>query len=496
MTSELSVDHSTRPVAINFPKGWREGPVFEWYDSLQCKTVKSLQIRKQPWNGVVHRFIIARMADESIFRFDRRLPNVTTTRFRAIDEVRAAKPRIMETSKCEVELALRREVELILVLSACYGISQDDDAQNYDPLVYNCWFFSWAVLTIVARHELPKSIPAADQLFARLSPNLSSLTSTLADELGRMLLKAVLDTIMALCRSVGYGTMLRGIVGFDSSGREMLAWCMPPSVLRVLLRSTMARRIHPHLKNVIETQLFAELELKLKPMLQSMIEEDVLPDKVRNSLWLSTVAHRAGESVGLAIENTVWDVVFDTIGNAGKDIDASQIAQDVARERTAEGLRANATQFAAVWNAALHAAMPAVRAKAYGREPGNEANHVAVFNEAWHAAKHAALGAARSVVRETGPQLHNGERDKMWVEIWRVWDESWAAAQDDARRSVLGSVQKMKEALVDSVIKAVVSELGGPDSDMLNVKVHVPVSTFTCDCSLEAEIARCRKRRS
>ncbi|KAG9085393.1 hypothetical protein FRC06_003632 [Ceratobasidium sp. 370] len=442
-------------------------------------------IRKDSSGAVPHRFIVAQLTDHSIQRFDRRPKSKNsgeivaagffqTSTIEADDEIEMVEPStwpsLEQQTACEVDIDLEGDTNILAILSACYGISRDNYAQNYALLQYNCYFFSWTILAVVARYKIPNSIPHADQVFHRLQLRLSSLTVALAGQLSQVVMKAALDTVTAFSREVGYMTMMRG-----SNWVDRIIWSMPISVMRFVMRSLMAFRLHPNLKPHIQKQLFSELAPKLRLMLESKLHAHLIPANIHDSLWLSEVQQVVGSAIRAEITNTLWDVIWDTVGGAGSGIDIFEIAREVSQARVAEGHGGNEAQFSALWNAALYAALPAVRRSAHGKVPDGTATRETIFDEAWYAARDAALSAAQAVIRDTAAQLNNRKRDVMWERVWVVWNRAWGAAQGRARESVLASVNNMANGLISSVVEAIISELGG--SHLTPVRVNVEVGT-------------------
>ncbi|KAG9091970.1 hypothetical protein FRC07_011749, partial [Ceratobasidium sp. 392] len=249
-SSSRALQRAVTPII--FPSDWEthEGPTFDWYQRLSCKRIRRLQIRKDSSGAVPHRFIVAHLADNSIQRFDRRPQSKNageivaaslfgTSTIAADDEIEmveaGAWPSLEQQTKCEVDLDLGGDMDILTILSACYGISRDASARDYALLRYNCFFFSWTILAIVARHKVPSSIPNVDQVFNRLEPKLTPLTVTLAGQLSQVIMQAVLDTVTAFRQEVGYTTILRGI----SWSVNKVIWSMPMPVLRFGMQNLM-----------------------------------------------------------------------------------------------------------------------------------------------------------------------------------------------------------------------------------------------------------------
>ncbi|KAG8725323.1 hypothetical protein FRC09_002205 [Ceratobasidium sp. 395] len=430
-------------IPIVFPSDWKnlKGPVFDWYRALPCQHINRLQIRKDSSGAVPHRFIVAHLTDGSVQRFDRRPKSKNSgeilaagifgsSTIEAVDEIEAVEssawPSLEKETKCEVDLNLGESMDILTVLSACYGISRDASAHNYALLQFNCYFFSWTILAIVARHKIPNSIPSADQIYDRLQPRLQSLTGTLAGELSRAVMQAALDTITAVRHEAGTWTIWKG-----SNWIDKIIWSLPMSVFRFLMKNLMALRLHPSLKPHIQKQLFSALGSKLQLMLESKLHAHLIPDNV---------------------------------------------TQEVSQARFAEGHPGNEAQFSALWNAAIYAALEAVYRSAHGKIPDGAITRETIFDDAWCTARDSALLAAQAVVRDTGPKLNNRKRDVMWVKVWEAWGPAWGAAQARARGTVLTSVNNMANALVDSVVGAIILEIGGSHLSLAPVKVDVEVS--------------------
>ncbi|KAG8699300.1 hypothetical protein FRC08_005383 [Ceratobasidium sp. 394] len=477
-------------IPILFPSGWDglNGPVFDWYRGLTCRHINRLQIRKDSSGTVPHRFIVAHLTDHSIQRFDRRPKSknsgeilvagfLNTATIEAVDEIEMVEastwPSLERQTACEVDLYLEGNMNILAILSACYGISRDNNAQNYALLRYNCYFFSWTILAVVARHKIPDSIPQADQVFDRLEPRLSSLTVTLAGELSHIVIQATLDTVTAFRHEVGYMTILRGIKEWGSS---KFIWSMPTSILRFGLRNLLAFGLHPHLKPHIQKQLFSELAPKLRSMLECKLHAQLIPANIHDSLWLSEVQHIVEQAIRTEVVNTLDAVLWDTVGGAGADINVFDVAREVSQDSIAEGRGGGQAQFRALWNAAMYAALPALHQSAYGRIPDDTLRREDIFDEAWNAGRDAALEAAQAVIQDTGPQLNNPKRDLMWEKVWEVWDRAWGAAQGKARDAAVSSSKTMADSLINSIVEAVVLELGGSHLRLAPVRVNMGVS--------------------
>ncbi|QRV95417.1 hypothetical protein RhiJN_23435 [Ceratobasidium sp. AG-Ba] len=472
-------------VSIAFPFGWEghKGPLFDWYRNLSCRNISRLQIRKDASGTVPHRFVVAHLADRSIHRFDRR-PRASspgtiltagllnTSIIEAADEVEKVEleswPLLDRLTKCEVDLDLENKTDVLAIISACYGISRDNYAHNYALFQYNCYFFSWTILAVVARQRISDGIPNATQVLEQLKPKLKDLATDLAEEALQTIMKAALETISVFTREIGYKTLMRG-----NNWSRRLLWSIPMPIMRFLLKKIITFRLHPSLKPHITEQLISKLEPKLRKTLESKLTLHLVPANIHNALWLSEVHKVVGAAIREEITDTFWDTVWDTVGGAGEQLDAFKAARETAQARIAEGHGGNEAQFCAMWNAAIWAALPAVRDSARGRLPDGTVTRETIFDDAWRAARDAALGAARAVIEDTGPHLNNPKRDKLWERIWEVWDQSWGAAQTVVRQSVINAADKKAKELVEAVVHSIVVELDRSHLKVAAAKVSV-----------------------
>ncbi|KAG8723829.1 hypothetical protein FRC09_001590 [Ceratobasidium sp. 395] len=408
-------------IPIVFPSDWKDlkGPVFDWYRALPCQHINGLQIRKDSSGAIPHRFINSgEILAAGIFG---------SSAIEAVDEIEAVElsawPNLEKETRCEVDLNLGESMDILTVLSACYEVSRDASAHNYALLQFNCYFFSWTILAIVARRGIPNSIPSADQIYDRLQPRLQFLTRTLAGELSHAVMQAALDTITAVRREAGTWTIWKG-----SNWIDKIIWSLPMSVFRFLMKNLMFLRLHPSLKPHIQKQLFSALGPKLQLMLQSKLHAHLIPDNVHNSLWFSEVRHIVEHAIRAETTNTIWDVIWNTVGRTGLGIDMFQVTQEVSQARFAEGHPGNEAQFSALWNAAIYVALGAVYRSAHGEVPGGAITRETIFDDAWCTARDSALLAAQAIVQDTEPKLNNPKRDVMWEKVWEAWGPAWGAA--------------------------------------------------------------------
>ncbi|KAG9075463.1 hypothetical protein FRC06_010078, partial [Ceratobasidium sp. 370] len=87
----------------------------------------------------------------------------------------------------------------------------------------------------------------------------------------------------------------------------------------------MTFRLHSNLIPHLQKQLFSELVPKLKLMIESKLHAHLIPASIHNTLWLSEVQHVVERAIRAETTNTVWEVMRDTLGGAGSDINIFEV---------------------------------------------------------------------------------------------------------------------------------------------------------------------------
>ncbi|KAG9122001.1 hypothetical protein FRC07_001796 [Ceratobasidium sp. 392] len=475
--------HKTIPIV--FPFGWegRRGSIFDWYRGLPCQYFHRLQIRKDSTGPVPHRFIVAHLTDGSRQRFDRRPKSKNsgeilaagffkTSVIEAADEAEAVEssawPELEKDTQCEVDLDLEDGMDILAILSACYGISCDESAQNYALLQYNCYFFSWTILAIVARHKAPTGIQRADQIFGRLEPRLSSLAATLSGELSHAFIQGLLDNFTAIRREAGTWAIYKGSVGIAK-----IFWLTPTVIFRFHVRTMLVLGLHPALRPYIERQLLSGLFPKLRLTLESQLHAHLIHANVHNFLWFADIQGIIEHATQAEISNNIWGALLGTIGEAVSDGDVTQAADNVGQAFFVNHYPSVEAQFNTLNRAALQATLCAIHK--FGREmvPDDTTTREHIFEEASRVACDAALEAARAVVRDTGPQLNNPKRDVMWEKIWEAWPLGWRESMVRLRKSLFLSVDTLENSLVDGAVQAAAWEIGSSHLKLAPVRVNI-----------------------
>ncbi|KAF8328624.1 hypothetical protein F5887DRAFT_844623, partial [Amanita rubescens] len=139
----------------------QRGPVFDWYRMQPTTRFRALQYRKERQKPFCHEFIIVKLVDGPICRFERMGdPNdpakaVTRTGSAAYDMAQYFREpkwdELDEKSDVVAEIEFSRGFDLLDVLSICYAIHEHHEAKHYTLQRYNCYFLSWTIMSCLAR---------------------------------------------------------------------------------------------------------------------------------------------------------------------------------------------------------------------------------------------------------------------------------------------------------------------------------------------------------
>ncbi|KAF8596380.1 hypothetical protein BDV93DRAFT_480344, partial [Ceratobasidium sp. AG-I] len=377
---QMSKDASKQKIVPIEFSGWRGGPVFRWYNSLDSsagRAIEKLQIRKDTSGVVPHRFIIVHMRGGSVHRLDRRpaddlntidlLTNVAVPTkdelipfvdHKSLNEVEGA-------TKCEIELTLGGRVDLEVILSACYGIVNDPSANKYTLFAHNCFFFSWTILMVASRHYLPYRVPTPELLLKRAKDVLPELTAYIVENVVTQFLEMIIDVVTIFRNRAG--TTIHE--GMHVIGRAI--WRLPTKVLQFSWRKIFRARLHFGLRRQLGKRVLAQLEQRIIPLWREGLDRNQTPDLLDAQLWLDRLHALIEPILKKEITLILWDSILDAISAGYGNVADSKLAEDLMNPQLKFSLMGrNATQFYAVWGAALHGALPAAYKAAHGKYTG------------------------------------------------------------------------------------------------------------------------------
>ncbi|KAG8742484.1 hypothetical protein FRC10_001380 [Ceratobasidium sp. 414] len=154
------------PHRIGYPRGWRTGDTEAWYKSQPTTKFTHLQYRKEREAPFYNEYIVVELDNNTVCRFDRR-SDVTTRAAAFTSQGITAEDTAQVIQKHETyyddinnksDIVLRIHFpngqDLLTILGICYGVQKDDETRAYTLTRYNCYFFTWMIITATARRTV------------------------------------------------------------------------------------------------------------------------------------------------------------------------------------------------------------------------------------------------------------------------------------------------------------------------------------------------------
>jgi hypothetical protein len=169
-----SKGHSSGPQRIDYSAGWRSGSIEEWYMKQPSTKFTELHYRKDR-QGWKHEYIVVELDNGTVCRFDRRgrkenwADGLTVEGLDAVDTAHVIKkddavyyPEIINESDVILRMHFPDGQDILTILGVCCGIQQDRETGGYSLLRYNCYFFSWMIITALARRTVDWALLGSD----------------------------------------------------------------------------------------------------------------------------------------------------------------------------------------------------------------------------------------------------------------------------------------------------------------------------------------------
>lgn len=296
---------------------------------------------------------------------------------------------------------------------------------------------------------------------------LPKLTEYIIDEAAAHFLEMVIDVVNIFRNKAG-DTIHEGM---NFSGRA--AWALPTEVLQFPWRKILRARLHLSVKSELKKRVLVQPEERVVPLCRTGIDNDQMPELLDAQLWLDHLRTLIEPILKKEIMLILWDSILDAISAGYGEIDEPILANrlmDPSLKFTLMGR--NATQFYAVWGAALHGGLPVARDAAYGKSAGGALSDEDVFDLAWNAGRDAALISAQRVVVNTREFMsHQDARDRMWGAVWKIWDGCWQKAHPKARQSSIATINRIADRLIETGVQVMVNELGDSKSQVIRARI-------------------------
>ncbi|KAG8742486.1 hypothetical protein FRC10_001382 [Ceratobasidium sp. 414] len=162
------------PHMIGYPKGWRKGDTEAWYKSQPTTKFTHLQYRKEREGPFYHEYIVVELDNNTVCRFDRRrdVANragafifegmIAEDTAQIIQKQERHYAFIHDNSDMVLRIHFPNGQDLLTILGICYGVQKDDETRAFTLTRYNCYFFSWVIITAIARRTVDWAILCKD----------------------------------------------------------------------------------------------------------------------------------------------------------------------------------------------------------------------------------------------------------------------------------------------------------------------------------------------
>ncbi|KAB5594182.1 hypothetical protein CTheo_2398 [Ceratobasidium theobromae] len=319
-----SVIHSSRgdrpsgPVPLDFPLGWGRGIVFDWYESMPTTKILGIQLRKEFGEPFRHEFILISLQRGLFCRLDRRGdPDVPTQTLSeagsdAHDTVQEVDTTGLEeidtTSECLVELRPNGKIDLSFILSVCFSIRSDPKTQRYTLQRFNCYFFSWTIASVVARHSVSWDTPAG----RLMTP----------EQLAQVLKKKAIEPIAVNISKTGMKSISAVLLSMQRRRlRQVLrkhrrpAGFIPVSVLRMMMSIWINQYVRPRLESITRGVIESAMASTMQSAVESLVDSrsSVMRTALSHTLWFDAARDALRAAARAALKNAICALIVEAL---------------------------------------------------------------------------------------------------------------------------------------------------------------------------------------
>ncbi|CAE7084802.1 unnamed protein product [Rhizoctonia solani] len=165
MITSLDISLCTQPrFILDFCSEEGRQSVKKWYENQGLHTrFTLLEYRKDKEGQFKHEFIVAWLNNTTLCRFDRRARDgergnalcdegaLAEDSAHVLSTFETEYKQLLEQTEVLVSVKLPRGEDLGTILAVCEGIQTHAKASAYNLMRYNCYFFSWMIISAIAR---------------------------------------------------------------------------------------------------------------------------------------------------------------------------------------------------------------------------------------------------------------------------------------------------------------------------------------------------------
>ncbi|CAE6438972.1 unnamed protein product [Rhizoctonia solani] len=507
-------DRAGGPVPLDFSFGWGKGKVFDWYQRRRSTSIISIQHRKEFEEPFRHEFILVSLEGGEYCRIDRRGdPDVPTQTLSsngsdAHDTVHhlASIDGIDSDSECLVQLRFDGTIDLSFLLLICFNIRNDPKSQRYTLQRFNCYFFSWTITSILARHSVNWSTP--EQLAAKVQ-----LTATLkkraVDPIAKQAAKLAMSCVSAVFISI-LQPRLRKVLRKHFRPTGFVPVRVLDRVVSIWMNRNMRPRMESVMRDVAESAMTSTLESTIESLLDS--RSSVMQQTLSSSLWFDSVHEALRKTARVALRDAVWALMVKTLKSANDaDIEVQQpylpilssdpqvvestipIKQDSQQVSQPPNTDKNPVVGARKWrvggildkffvtgaDAIADNSYDTAICSAWGMSGGlggdaqTYEEWVASWDELWSTVREHARNEGQAVLRDIAlTEAPDTGRDEVWRVVWEDLDAGFEASRPIVRDYMWETFEYATKTVVDVVSDVVFSAIQETSHHTLNVSLN------------------------
>ncbi|KAH7343171.1 hypothetical protein B0J17DRAFT_764402 [Rhizoctonia solani] len=503
------------PVPLDFPMGWGKGKVFDWYKRIRSTSIASAQLRKEYEEPFRHEFILVSLQGGGYCRLDRRGdPNLPTQTIRsngsdAYDTIHELTniDGMDSESECLVRLQFNGTIDLSFLLFICFHIRSDPKTQRYTLQRFNCYFFSWTIASVLARHSVIWSTP--EQLSAKVQLT-AMLKKRAVDPIAKHAAKRAMDCVSAVCLST-LQPRLRKVLRKHLRPTGFIPVCVLKQVVSVWMKRNMQPRMEAVMREVVGSAMTATLESTIESLLDS--RSSVMRTTLSGTLWFDTVREALRKTAKSALRDAIWSLMMKTL-KAANDADIavpqpyvhvattcpqedspsdpttgldSGFAEPLKNAPGSDSLKTRKWRVGGLLDRFLVTGATAIVDNSYdtaicsswgmsgglGGDAQTYEEWVTSWNPLWDTVREHARSEGQAVVQDIvlteGP---DAGRDHIWSAVWEALDAGFETSRPLVRDYMWDTFEYATETVVDVVSDVVFSALQETSQHVLHASLN------------------------
>ncbi|EUC54005.1 hypothetical protein RSOL_026330 [Rhizoctonia solani AG-3 Rhs1AP] len=189
---KYSADRVQVPIVLDFQSDKGKEVIRNWYHKQPTTRFTHIEHRKDIMGQFKHEFIVAYLDNSTVCRFDRRAREdmrghalkgegtVSEDSAHVITLADTDSKALLDKSEVLMRSDNKWRRDLDFILAVCGGIQSHPEAKSYSLLHYNCYFFSWTLVTIIGRRAHRVREPREEQAQVRTNELVEIIQTSLS----------------------------------------------------------------------------------------------------------------------------------------------------------------------------------------------------------------------------------------------------------------------------------------------------------------------------